>query len=69
MGVMFVIAPCVGCQRLFSFSAERVPSVIVDGVRQPICRSCVDVANPVRVENGLDPIVPLPGAYDSDETL
>jgi hypothetical protein len=66
-GFMMVLGPCVGCGRLFTFSAERVPSVIVNGHREPVCQMCVDRANPERIANGLDPIVVLPGAYEGDE--
>jgi hypothetical protein len=68
-GYMMVLGPCVGCGRLFTFSAERVPSVVIDGEREPICASCVAAANPTRIANGLPPIVVLPGAYEGDETL
>jgi hypothetical protein len=30
-----------------------------------VCLDCVvHAVNPIRIANGLDPIVPLPGAYD-----
>lgn len=66
---MFVIGPCIGCGTVFSFSAERVPSITVNGTREPICRSCVEIANPERIKNGLAPIEILPGAYEGDETI
>lgn len=44
----------------------RVPSTsAITGQREPICESCVDRLNPIRVANGLAPIAPLPGAYDA----
>jgi hypothetical protein len=46
-----------------------VPSININGTRQPLCRSCIEVANPIRVENGLEPIEILPGAYEASETL
>lgn len=64
--VMFVLGECYGCHRLFTFNAERVPSIPINGIREPICRDCVERVNPRRVANGLDPIVPLPGAYDPE---
>jgi hypothetical protein len=67
MGYMFVLGPCFGCGRPFTYSAERVPSIPIDGERRPICQTCVDRVNPMRVANGLEPIVPLPGAYEPDE--
>lgn len=66
-GYMQVMGECYGCKRLFTFSATKVPSVVVDGERQPICGDCVTVANPRRIANGLDPIVPMAGAYEADE--
>ena len=67
MAYMFVIGNCYGCGRVFSFNADKVPSIRIDGVREPVCRGCVEMANPKRIANGLEPIVPLPGAYDPEE--
>jgi hypothetical protein len=63
MGYAIATSPCVGCKRLFSYNPVRVPSVRINGNRQPICQNCVDVVNPKRIANGLDPIVPYPDAY------
>jgi hypothetical protein len=67
MGFAFCISPCIGCGRLFSYNPVRVPSLTVNGTRQPICQACVDRANPRRIANGLPPIVPLPDAYEACE--
>jgi hypothetical protein len=67
MGYVFASGPCFVCGDVFSFSAERVPSIIVDDVRRPICSDCVEVVNREREAAGNPPIVPLPGAYDPDE--
>ena len=66
-GYMACYGYCVGCRRLFSFNPDLVPSILVDGTKQPICQTCVDAANPKRIANGLQPIVPLPGAYEAEE--
>jgi hypothetical protein len=63
MGSFFAIGRCICCGRHFTFHPERVPSLTVDGRREPVCRTCVDRINPVRKANGLAEIVPLPGAY------
>ena len=55
---------CVVCGRAFSFNPELVPSVRVNGVREPICRTCVERSNGERVKKGIPPIAVLPGAYD-----
>ena len=67
MGWMFVLGECYGCGRMFTFNADHVPSIPIDGVREPICRNCVERANPERVKNGLEPIVPHPDAYEPQE--
>jgi hypothetical protein len=65
MGYMLAIGPCIGCGQTFSFNPELVPSSsAVTGKREPICRDCVDRLNPIRIRNGFQPIVPLPGAYE-----
>lgn len=66
-GWMFVLGDCYECGRPFTFNAEHVPSVVVDGQREPFCRECVERANPVRIANGLEPIVPHPDAYEPGE--
>jgi hypothetical protein len=58
---------CCGCKRIFGFNPVRVPSMAVNGSKEPICQECVNVANPRRIANGLDPIVPLPDAYGACE--
>jgi hypothetical protein len=66
-GVMIAIGPCFGCNQIFGFDPELVPSIVYDGERRQICLACVTRANPFRKENGLPPIVPLPGAYPGEE--
>src|SRR5262245_15847689 len=67
MGYALAYSPCYGCKRPFAYNPMRVPSIPINGVREPICADCVVRVNPLRVKNGLDPIVPLPGAYDACE--
>jgi len=67
MGYMMVYGACIGCKALFSFNADKVPSVRVNGNREPICKGCVERFNPIRAAKGLAPITVLPGAYDAQE--
>jgi hypothetical protein len=67
MAYMTAFAPCIGCKRPFAFNPDLVPSIRVNGEREPICRNCVEIANPKRIANGLEPIRVLPGAYDGQE--
>jgi hypothetical protein len=64
MGYAVCMGPCIGCRRPFGFNPLRVPSVVIEGERRPICRACVERVNPQRLANGLPPIVPLPDAYE-----
>lgn len=65
MGYAFCVGACCGCGALFTFNPLRVPSAVhpKTGVREPICKDCVERANPIRVQNGLPPIVPHDDAY------
>ena len=64
MGYVTAMGPCIGCDRVFSYNPALVPSCsAVTGRREPICQTCVDRVNPMRIKNGLQPIVPHPEAY------
>jgi hypothetical protein len=68
MGYVLAFSSCFGCRRPFGFNPVAVPSMAdADGVRRPICAACVERVNPMRIKNGLPPIVPLPDAYDGCE--
>lgn len=69
MGYMFVMGQCFSCKRMFSFNADFVPSIRVDGVREPVCRTCIEIANPVREKNGLPKITINPEAYEPQECM
>jgi hypothetical protein len=64
-GYVFATSACVGCRRIFSYNPMRVPSLTINGSREPICQACVERVNPARIKNGLPPIVPLPDAYEA----
>jgi hypothetical protein len=64
MGYAFMIADCLVCKRAFSFNPNLVPSHRVNGVKEPVCRDCIEAANPVRKKKGLAPLTYAPGAYE-----
>ena len=66
-GYAIALAPCIGCGRVFGFNPHRVPSVVINGEREPICRDCVQRVNPTRVANGLEPIRIFPDSYEPIE--
>jgi len=63
-GYVMAHSACIGCGRVFSYNPVRVPSLFVNGQREPVCRDCVERVNPGRIKNGLAPIVPHPEAYE-----
>lgn len=71
MAIMSVLGHCYTCRALITFSPTLVPSVpahlTTTGEREPVCRTCIERANPERVKNGLAPIVIHPHAYEGDE--
>jgi len=69
MAYMLCHGACINCKRLFAFNPDLVPSVRINGHKEPICRACVEYANPVRKQKGLQEIRILPGAYEAQETL
>jgi hypothetical protein len=66
-GYVLAHGACFGCKRFFSFNPVRVPSIRVNGTREPICADCVEHANPRRASLGLAPIVPAHDAYQAAE--
>lgn len=61
----FVIGKCYGCGRMFTFNPIRVPSVRDErGVRQPICRACIEYVNQERKKIGKEPFTIPPDAYE-----
>jgi hypothetical protein len=67
MGYVSVIGLCIRCEQPFMFSPTKVPSVLVEGKREPICASCVVFLNALREENGMEPIIVSPDAYLGDD--
>ena len=66
MGYAICLDNCFSCRKLFGFNPMKVPSIKdKEGVRQPICRECIDAANLLRIRNGLAPATPAPDAYEA----
>jgi hypothetical protein len=39
-GYSIVIGACINCRRTFGFNPYHVPSLVIDGQREPLCRDC-----------------------------
>ena len=63
-GYIVMFGDCVCCQRHFSFNPNKVPSLRVRGIKEPVCRNCVDQANVIRKKNNFPEIPILDGAYE-----
>jgi len=66
-GYLIATGPCFACGNLFSFNPDRVPSIVFEGERRQLRRACVEIANPLREEQGLTPIVIYPDSYGPAE--
>jgi hypothetical protein len=66
MAYVWILGRCFACGNVFQFNAEKVPSLSVSGVREPICSRCVPIINEERAKLGNELIVPLPGAYEPE---
>lgn len=64
MGYAMVMSPCINCRKPFSYNPHRVPSIRINGVREPVCQTCIETANRARAAQGIPAIEILPGAYD-----
>jgi len=65
MGYALVLARCLVCKRQFSMNPVRVPSFKVDGVKEPICKPCIEFINEKRIEAGTEPFIIAPDAYEA----
>ncbi len=63
MSYMFAVSPCLCCKQPFPCNPDKVPSLTVDGTREPICSACMEQANAKRVEMGIEPHPIHPEAY------
>ena len=67
MGYAMMIGQCIACKRTFMFNPNRVPSIVVEGIKEPVCLECVEYANPKRKAAGLEEFTVHPDAYEPVE--
>jgi len=66
MGYAIIFGECFSCNKFFSFNPNYVPSIRIEGDKKPICKNCIEEVNPLRVKNGLSPIIIHPQAYEPE---
>jgi hypothetical protein len=52
---------CCACKKIIGFNPNKVPSLMINGSREPICRECAERWNQIHPESAR-PI--LDGAYE-----
>lgn len=68
MAFMIVHGECVACHRPLVFNPNFVPSIRVNGEREPLCEACFTRWNLIhRVSQGLEPLPLHPNAYEPEE--
>jgi len=67
MALTTLICECVSCRVAMTCSPTHVPSLIIGGVREPLCRACYTRWNEIhRVSKGLEPVPAHPDAWVGD---
>lgn len=77
---MFIASgACCGCGTVFSYNPYRVPVIRLgldgegrkvpapDGQPEPLCQRCFDAINDERQDQGLEPIMLMPDAYEDPD--
>ena len=54
MGYAIMLGQCIACKAPMSFHPHKVPSIRVNGIREPVCKQCIETANVKREEMGLE---------------
>ena len=63
-GYALVFSACYGCKQTFGYNPHLVPSMRVNGIREPVCERCLTTVNIKREANGDKPHPVAPGAYE-----
>lgn len=67
MPFMFVVGSCCACGVTLTFNPNRVPSLRVNGSREPLCPTCHGRWNVIhRTSKGLPPVEAHPEAWEAE---
>ena len=68
MGYMMMVSPCVNCGKTLICNPDAVPSIRVNGTKEPLCENCFNEWNEIhRTSKGLEPVKLNPKAYEPAE--
>ena len=66
MAYCFVVGQCCGCRAAITFNPVRVPSLRVNGSKEPLCRGCFARWNEIhRTSQGLEPVAAHEDAWEA----
>jgi len=66
----FMVASCINCGTRITFNPHLVPSLIVNGTKEPLCKNCADKWNQIhRISKGLEPVPIQEGAYEPQKEV
>ena len=68
MSYMYCLGSCIACNKIIHFNPNKVPSLVIDGTKEPLCANCHNKWNEIhRVNKGLEPVDIDPQAYEPQE--
>lgn len=65
MGYALAVSACYLCHSTFGYNPHKVPSLVVNGLREPVCRPCAERGNELRAARGLPGWKIEDGAYEA----
>ena len=51
MGYLIMMGSCAACHSLIQFNPNKVPSIRINGKREPLCLNCANRWNELHPEN------------------
>ena len=64
MGYAMCAGSCINCHKVIMFNPVRVPSIVVNGSREPLCLDCYEEWNRIhRTSKGLEKVPLQSDAY------
>lgn len=64
MGYVMCTGYCVCCGKMFMFNPSYVPSISIEKSKEPVCKTCIEVANSIKRKNSLPEFKIHPNAYE-----